>query len=1173
MRYPLLDQDFLRRLSLEKDKEIYAKIILLTYDELPVYEIQGKITAGSVNIDGASAVRRTCSLTMVSKDVDVNNTYWALKNKFKLEVGVENSIDSQYPDIIWFKQGIFLFTSLNMNVSSSNFTISINGKDKMCLLNGEVGGTINASTDFGTLEEYTTLSNGEIVRNITDIPIIEIVKNILHIYAGEPLHNIILNDIENYGLELLEYRGDRVMYMPRNIMTGEVSNLIINKKQEYYLSNGDVAYVDNAENLAADRNYIIYYDRTGLNSSIATKVWVSKKDIKDEEKAYNIIKIEYGETPGYRRTELTYPGELVANAGESLTTVLDKIKNMFSDFEYFYDIDGRFIFQKKKTYINTSFNGLVVSDDEAYVENTLYTSSTTYSFENGMLLSAFADSPQILNIKNDYSIWGKRKGVSGAEIPIHMRYAIDEKPKYYKPLRFKYKKIKLDNDTYEPNKYYIYLEVIDKYILSTSLTFDDKATYYTETDEQDTSVKPFTDEHYDWREIIYQMALDYFKYNHKKDNFAQLVAKTNPDYYPTGITGYEIYYTDMQGFWRQLHHPGAKSQNGSDKYYELFTRNELYEAAKELILRDRELIKNQDIGELIVNYIYDNFLAVRNNFIDNIDHYVDEEVDSERDYVELIQRCIGYGFTESSKVIKKLLEEYWKTEKMKDIDYKSLAKDEYSKNKKSDLYKTYIALSNYKTQQENLNKYTEAEIIQLIEKNIKMGETESSTVIQGLLSTRWNNLMFLYGEDSTDYLKLLENEYATNGDSALYKTYLYMYNYFNLQKVEYVNNDFIIMKETEKGKIEIDDPYLSFLYVARQDQINSSFGYGKYTVSNERLLWIIATIIKTFEKTKKVFKDSVSEMIQQQLNRDTQDFAQEVIDYIVENYDLRNQFFYINNKINKISVENAHIQYLLDMRQEKIQAMGEGAFYINNDVFVIVILETLGVVGDDSEAFATEVKKKFQSVYSLLDKTEYDFANEVVDYIYNNYEISENFIETKIENNNIIYEIKNQYLQFLFIMRQEKINELFEGIYYLQNDLFLTKIVETLEVAKDDKEKFKSTINSILDEFYVQTYDENYDFAAEMIRYICQYYSKGIDFFFAFDNKDNIYAGNIYAIDPYLSYLVEKRKKKIEKIKQSGTVDINTIIDTPTFVTYIVESMMATNNAEEFVVILNEKLK
>jgi hypothetical protein len=149
MRNALLDQNFLRKLDLQKNKVVYAKIILLTFNEEPVYEIQGKITAGSINIDGNSAVRRTCSLTMVSPNVDITNTYWALKNKFKLEIGIENKIDSSYSDIIWFKQGTYVFTSLNMNVQSNNFTISLNGKDKMCLLNGEVSGTINASTDFG----------------------------------------------------------------------------------------------------------------------------------------------------------------------------------------------------------------------------------------------------------------------------------------------------------------------------------------------------------------------------------------------------------------------------------------------------------------------------------------------------------------------------------------------------------------------------------------------------------------------------------------------------------------------------------------------------------------------------------------------------------------------------------------------------------------------------------------------------------------------------------------------------------------------------------------------------------------------------------------------------------------------------------------------------------------
>ena len=45
-----------------------------------------------------------------------------------------------------------------------------------------------------------------------------------------------------------------------------------------------------------------------------------------------------------RTTDLVYAGELIGNVGETLTSVLDKIKNMLGDFEYFYDVDGRFVF-------------------------------------------------------------------------------------------------------------------------------------------------------------------------------------------------------------------------------------------------------------------------------------------------------------------------------------------------------------------------------------------------------------------------------------------------------------------------------------------------------------------------------------------------------------------------------------------------------------------------------------------------------------------------------------------------------------------------------------------------------------------------------------------------------------------------------------------------------------
>jgi len=34
------------------------------------------------------------------------------------------------------------------------------------------------------------------------------------------------------------------------------------------------------------------------------------------------------------------------------------------------------------------------------------------------------------------------------------------------------------------------------------------------------------------------------------DWFLAEVGSRNPYYYPTGYTGYEQYYTDMEGFWR-----------------------------------------------------------------------------------------------------------------------------------------------------------------------------------------------------------------------------------------------------------------------------------------------------------------------------------------------------------------------------------------------------------------------------------------------------------------------------------------------------------------------------------------------------------------------------------------------------------------------------------------------
>ena len=99
---PLFDFDFLKELDNQNNREVFARIISLTFQETPVETIEGRVTSGSINIDGASAVRRTCSLSLIAKDLDINSFYWGVKTKFKLEVGLKNNINPEYPDIIWF---------------------------------------------------------------------------------------------------------------------------------------------------------------------------------------------------------------------------------------------------------------------------------------------------------------------------------------------------------------------------------------------------------------------------------------------------------------------------------------------------------------------------------------------------------------------------------------------------------------------------------------------------------------------------------------------------------------------------------------------------------------------------------------------------------------------------------------------------------------------------------------------------------------------------------------------------------------------------------------------------------------------------------------------------------------------------------------------------------------
>ena len=688
---PMLDSEFLKQLAMEREREIYAKVVALDLDENPIEEIQGRVTQGSVPVDGNSIVRRTCSLSLVAQEMNINDYIWGLETKIKLYIGVNNKLNSNYPPIIWFKMGTFVLTSFSSSVSASGHTVSLQGKDKMCLLNGDVGGNLTAlSYDFGTVQ----VINKSGYTYTEQIPIKKIIQKAVHEYAKEPFHNIILNDLDDCGLELIEYRGEEPLYFVYNPNTQEVTNMVLNNQQVYYTKEyGELPIADieelNNKDIAEDKTPRFVFktltDDIDLTvETIPTEFFGLADDQGNRQGPYNLIKITQGMTCGYRTCELVYAGKLTAAAGEPITGMLTKIVNMLGNYEYFYNLDGQFVFQRKRTYVHTSWNNMTNNGEEDWVENSAYTSSFLFSFEDGTLITSYQNAPNLANLKNDFSIWGNRQGVSGAQIPIHLRYAIDNKPTYYTSLEGityttkteeevewdrKYADYDLPQTGYpkEPSRFglsedwwevrdwakawefsglavptawlgkycpirsaivpegetppsagpnreitFVSQEALDQWGLPNGMgsfvddlifhgdgrywsthggcahSYTEWLDYFAEGGSYEGGYAYFykpqvpADEitnggaglllgdqikySCDWRELIYQMAVDYKKYEDKdpnkedpddinRDNFLMKIKELNPSFYPTGYTGYEQYYTDMEGFWRQLYDP------------------------------------------------------------------------------------------------------------------------------------------------------------------------------------------------------------------------------------------------------------------------------------------------------------------------------------------------------------------------------------------------------------------------------------------------------------------------------------------------------------------------------------------------------------------------------------------------------------------------------------------
>lgn len=383
----LKDSAFLKKFDKLKLKEQFVKIIVLNFQEIPIQQIQGKVTGGSFSLNGDSAMRRTCNLSLIADDYENDLTttrnLLAINKKIEVLIGFTNITDEYINyKMIWFPMGTYVIINPSISHSNTGISITLTLHDKMALLNGECGGIFPASVVLSEVEDID--ENGNIV--ITQPTIYQIIQQVVNHFGGQQLNKILISNVDKKIKKVMKWTGSTPLYL-------------------YQQPIGDGTE----------------YNHFDTNYSVVQQL--------QTQHGGTIKEFYYGEDIGYILTDFVFPGQLIANAGDTVVTVLDKIKNTLGNYEYFYDVHGNFIFQEIKNYLNTSYSTFQINEINANNYLVDYTNGkSVYIFDDGEMILSYTNTPQYQQIKNDFMVWGKRTSINGQQIPIRYHLAIDKKP-------------------------------------------------------------------------------------------------------------------------------------------------------------------------------------------------------------------------------------------------------------------------------------------------------------------------------------------------------------------------------------------------------------------------------------------------------------------------------------------------------------------------------------------------------------------------------------------------------------------------------------------------------------------------------------------------------------------------------------------------------------------------
>ena len=442
----LKDKDFLKSLDSYTNRSFWVRIEVLDSDEIPISSIEGRAQPGSViNIAGNSSVRRTCNISVVAEEsendlTNIDNLLSANK-KIKIFEGIKNEVSGNYEDIIWFPLGVFVIIQPSITHSTGGCIINLSCKDKMCLLNGECAGGLPTSIIFDYYDQIIGLQEvqGSPPTLIDSPNDYTIYRNIL---TGECWKWSVFSSWEEGNIDSV---GERVEVRQR--IYDIIQTLVCNYGHESLSK----IYIND---VPLQIKQIVRYTGSGtLFYNTENEMYTFDEKYLTSEGTWR--EFSYNEDVGYVYTDFVYPakkGGLTSSIGENVCSVLDKIKNTLGNYEYFYDVEGNFIFQEIKNYLNNSYepiegyrlddygkidsegrritvlkeNGLSIVDGANYEVDFHSNTKSIYTFNegNGLIIS-FTNNPNYTNIKNDFHIWGENDD----NYAIHYHLAIKQKPK------------------------------------------------------------------------------------------------------------------------------------------------------------------------------------------------------------------------------------------------------------------------------------------------------------------------------------------------------------------------------------------------------------------------------------------------------------------------------------------------------------------------------------------------------------------------------------------------------------------------------------------------------------------------------------------------------------------------------------------------------------------------